>query len=130
MAAAVKSGDLARGPHAGRRGKRHLRAPRAHPPPFPNDVAPLETGPAALASLGRSLAAGGSAGDLAAAADSAARSAANFGGAINSTTAAPHEIVAGAGTVVADLARGGVGDPADAAARIAGCARSSTSSTP
>jgi len=77
---------------------------------FQQDAGPLQSGPTSLASLAKSL--------DGASAEAAARSAAVLSGSVSATTAAPREIVAGAGDIVTALAA----DPgnADAASRIAG----------
>ena len=86
---------------------------------FASDANPLSSGPAALPALSKSLAEATPGANLAGLADVAARATVDLGGSVHATTAAPREIIAGAGSVVADLA-GGVDDPADAAARIGG----------
>ncbi|HVW91255.1 MAG TPA: cupredoxin domain-containing protein [Devosia sp.] len=84
---------------------------------FQQDAAPLASGPTSLASLVKSLE--GASASAAGNADAAAHSATALAGAVSATTAAPREIVAGAGDTVAALA-GNPGDPADAANRIKG----------
>ncbi|MDR3473891.1 MAG: cupredoxin domain-containing protein [Devosia sp.] len=86
---------------------------------FERDANPLTSGPTALPALRRALVATSPADSLAWLADVAAKSAVDLGDAVHSTTAAPREIVDGAGSVVAALAKGAE-DPADVAARIAG----------
>lgn len=85
---------------------------------FQQDAAPLASGPTALASLAKSLD-GAPAPDAAGNADAAAHSATALSGSVSATTAAPREIVAGAGDTVTALASN-PGDPAGAANRIAG----------
>jgi len=86
---------------------------------FQQDANPLTTGPAALPALTRSLAAATPDASIAGLADVAAKSAATLGGSVHTTTAGPREIIAGAGSVVADLAKG-FDDPTVARARLAG----------
>lgn len=86
---------------------------------FQHDADSLATGPAALSTLGQWLAGTTTPDTLAGAAGAAARGAATLGGTVHATTASPREIVAGAGAVVADLAKT-VDDPVAAAGRIAG----------
>lgn len=86
---------------------------------FARDANPLTSGPTALPALGKALADAAPSASLAGLADVAARSAVDLAGTVHATTAAPREIVAGAGSVVAALA-GDSGDPVQAAAQIAG----------
>jgi iron uptake system component EfeO len=77
---------------------------------FQQDAGPLTSGPTSIASLAKSL--------DGASAEAAAKSAATLSNTVSGTTAAPREIVAGAGGIVTALAA----DPgnAEAASRIAG----------
>jgi iron uptake system EfeUOB component EfeO/EfeM len=85
---------------------------------FPQDTGPLTSGPAALPALGRSLAQTPPDPAVAGLADVAAKSASALGGSVVGTTASPHEIVAGAGSIVAALAKDF--DPTVASAQLAG----------
>jgi iron uptake system component EfeO len=119
LAAAVKSGDIATAKARAADGLAafaHM-APIAHL--FANSASALGTGPASLPALAKSIATAPGTGDLGAAADAVAAAAQSLSGRAHMTTAAPHEIVAGAGTAVAALG-GGVEDPRTAAATIAG----------
>jgi len=119
MLSAVKSGDAA----AARTQAATALAAFGHIAPvvhlFQRDANPLLTGPAALASLNATLASPTPAGNVAGLAQVAAQSATTLGGTVHTTTAAPHEIVAGAGAIVASLANG-YDDAPTASAQIAG----------
>jgi iron uptake system component EfeO len=119
LKAAVGAGDLP----AARTHAAAAEAAFAHIAPivhlFQRDANPMSTGPAALPALSKTLAAPTADASLAGLADVAAKGAVDLGGTVHSTTAAPHEIVAGAGSVVAELAKG-FDDPTLATARIAG----------
>jgi iron uptake system component EfeO len=119
LAASIKSGDLA----AAKAHAADAIAAFAHIAPvthlFGEAATALGTGPASLSGFARALAAANSADGLSAAADAVAAGAANLGTAVHRTTAAPHEIVAGAGAAVVALA-GGVDDAPTARAIIAG----------
>jgi iron uptake system component EfeO len=86
---------------------------------FTRDANPLTSGPTALPALANALADTAPSVSLAGLVDVVAKSAVDLAGTVHATTAAPSEIVAGAGSVVEALARD-LGDPAQAAARIAG----------
>ena len=119
LAAAVKSGDLiAARTHAADAIATFARiAPVSHL--FGETVTALSTGPGSLSDLAKALATAGSADGLSPAADAVAAGAVGLGTSVHRTTAAPHEIVAGAGTVVATLSSG-VDDVPAAQAIIAG----------
>jgi iron uptake system EfeUOB component EfeO/EfeM len=118
-AAALKAGDLA----SARTHAADAVAAFGHLAPvlhlFEQDAAPLSSGPASIAGLKTALDAIGTPASLAGVADGLAHNAATLGTTIHSHTPAPREIIAGAATVVADLGKG-IGDRAEAAARIAG----------
>jgi iron uptake system component EfeO len=84
---------------------------------FQTDADPLSEGPVSLANLARLLASATSPTDIGGAARGAAAAASVLGVSISTTTASPHEIVAGAGTVTASLAKTAT---LDAAAQLAG----------
>lgn len=119
LATSVKSGDLAGAKtHAAEAvvAFAHL-APISHL--FGETATALSTGPASLTELAKAAGTATSADALSAAATAAAAGAVNLGTSIHMTTAAPHEIVAGAGTAVTLLA-GGFDDAPAATAIIAG----------
>lgn len=115
--AAVKAGDLP----AARTAMAAASTAFAHLAPvihlFQTDAGPLSEGPVSLSNLTRLLAGATSPTDIGGAAESAAQAASALGGSISTTTASPHEIVAGAGIVTASLAKAAA---PDAAAQLAG----------
>ena len=119
LAASVKSGDL----NAAKARAADAIAAFAHIAPvthlFGEAATALGTGPASLTGLAKGLAAGTTTDALNAAATAATAGAVSLSMSVHRTTAAPHEIVAGAGTVVATLA-GGFDDVPAARAIIAG----------
>jgi iron uptake system component EfeO len=117
---AVKTGDLAAARLRAADATRSFAHLAAIAHLFDRDAGPLAAGPTALGVLSTALAAATAPAGMTQAAAGAARTAASLGGAIHASTAAPHEIVAGAGSVVARLAQDGITDPATATARIEG----------
>lgn len=119
LAAAVDANDLpAARAHAGEAIVAFARlAPITHL--FAREADALTVGPTALAPLADGLTKGASTAPFVATAADVAKHAATLGGTIHATTAAPREIVLGAGNVVAGIGQGNA-PPADAAARIAG----------
>ena len=119
LAAAVKSGDLA----GARTHGADAVAAFAHLAPISHllgeTATALSTGPASLTGLAKAASTATSADALGAAATRVAASAVNLGTSVHMTTAAPHEIVAGAGTAVTMLS-GGFDDAPAATAIIAG----------
>jgi len=86
---------------------------------FDREANPLLAGPTSFGALDKTLAAASLDSSTAGLVDVTRKSAVDLGGTIHSTTASPHEIVAGAGQVVADLAKATDFGPT-AIARIAG----------